>query len=387
MGVREYTPRVTRHNGPHVLPANVNRATSARVADDAADRASGPVPIEGPASPGQQPAVKVEVPESVVSRARRRLTPQHAGLAIALAALCMLLAVEIRFIATETSPSPRPSASSSPAESRVPMMAPAPRSAASTEIDTAPATASREEIVDDEPRPAKPEKPRRFGTVEEASVGSCSTASVDGLSRQIVDQVRCINPNALVPLPARPNLVLDTHTFPYLESSARNHFLRVLDAHRDQTMKVHSVLRTVAQQYLVWRWAAGKRCGVQMATPPGDSNHETGRALDIGGEARWRPALEAEGFHWLGATDNVHFDFMVKGNGSSPQHGLDVLAFQRLWNRNHRDDPITENGRYDPGTEQRLRKAPATGFPVGPSCGKRALMATAPRKAGGVVDH
>jgi hypothetical protein len=145
----------------------------------------------------------------------------------------------------------------------------------------------------------------------------------------------------------------------------------VLDGHRGQTMKVHSALRTVAQQYLVWRWAAGKRCGVQMATPPGDSNHETGRALDIAEEARWRPALEAEGFHWLGSSDNVHFDFGVKGGDRTPQHGLDVLAFQRLWNRNHSDDAIPDNGRYSPVTEQRLRKSPASGFKVGPSCAKR----------------
>ena len=54
--------------------------------------------------------------------------------------------------------------------------------------------------------------------------------------------------SALVPLPARPNLALDAHIFPYLESSARNHLLRALAAHRDQTTKVHSVLLTVCYQ-------------------------------------------------------------------------------------------------------------------------------------------
>jgi hypothetical protein len=225
-----------------------------------------------------------------------------------------------------------------------------------------------EDGVEGEPSSTKPEKPRHFRTVQDAASRSCSTASVEGLSRQIINEARCINPNAFVPLPSRPNLVLGSHVFPFLDVAARDHLMRVLDAHRDGTMTINSALRTVAQQYLVWRWSANKRCGVQLATPPGDSNHESGLAVDIAEETKWRPALEAQEFHWLGAGDRVHFDY--KGSSSSPHRSVDVQAFQRLWNRNHTDDSITSDGNYSPATEQRLKKAPPDGFRIGPNCAK-----------------
>jgi uncharacterized protein (TIGR03382 family) len=69
----------------------------------------------------------------------------------------------------------------------------------------------------------------------------------------------------------------------------------------------------------------------------------------------------------------VHFDHL-----SSPDNrGKDVLAFQRLWNRNHPTDKISEDGAYGPQTESRLRMAPATGFPVGATCAGAARQAAA----------
>jgi len=301
------------------------------------------------------------------------------GLALGATLLLALLGIEIAYITRSTSQnSPAPRGSAAPSSSAVLGQAPSETTdaslpnvpiapASSDDIALSSTTVAEDEFVE-EPRPTKPEKPRHFKTVQDAATASCSTSSVDGLSQQIIEQVRCTNPNAFVPLPSRPNLALDAHIFPYLELSARDHLVRALDSNRQQKMTVHSALRTVAQQYLVWRWAANRRCGVQMATPPGSSNHETGRALDIADHAHWRPALEAEDFHWLGTSDLVHFDFKT-----SRQLGLapDVLAFQLLWNRNHSDDKITESGRYDPTTEQRLKKAPPGGFATGPTCSKK----------------
>ena len=236
------------------------------------------------------------------------------------------------------------------------------------EKNQAASAALEDEGSDEEPKPSKPAPPKHFATVQQAASGSCSTESVDGLSRQIIEQARCIKPNDFVALPKRANLLLDAHVFPYLELAARDHLVHALAAHSALTMTVHSVLRTVAQQYLVWHWAASKICGVQLATPPGESNHEIGTALDIAEAGKWRPALEAEEFHWLGAADRVHFDY--KGAGGSPHTATDVLAFQKLWNRNHHDDAIAEDGRYTPAMEQRLKKAPPAGFPLGASCAK-----------------
>jgi hypothetical protein len=219
---------------------------------------------------------------------------------------------------------------------------------------------------DEEPAPAKPAAPKHFATVQEAALGSCSTESVDGLSRQIIEQARCLKPNDFVALPKRPNLTMKPQVFPYLEMGARDHLLKALDAHPKQSMTINSALRTVAQQYLVSHWAATKICGVQLATRPGESNHEIGSALDIAEAAQWRPALEAQQFRWLGTSDRVHFDY--KGDSGGPRTATDVLAFQKLWNRNHAEDPIQENGQYGPPTEQRLKKAPPSGFPLGSSC-------------------
>src|SRR6185295_15556034 len=63
--------------------------------------------------------------------------------------------------------------------------------------------------------------------------------------------------------------------------------------------------------------------------------------------------------------DPVHFDHL----SSADIRGKDVLAFQRLWNRNHPTDKISEDGAYGPQTEARLKSAPATGFATGASCG------------------
>jgi hypothetical protein len=238
----------------------------------------------------------------------------------------------------------------------------------SGESDDTALPAFDEDDVDSEPSPKKQKQPPHFGTVQEAAARSCSTASVDGLSRQIIEQGRCINPKAFVPLPSRPNLVVGEHVFAYLESSARDGLLRALDARKKSTMTINSALRTVAQQYLVWRWSASKRCGVQLATPPGESNHETGLALDIAEQADWRQTLEQHDFHWLGQIDRVHFDYKGDTGSSSSQRAVDVLAFQQLWNRNNPSDPIAESGHYGPETEQRLKKAPADGFAIGSAC-------------------
>lgn len=371
---------------------HVSREDSASKSDVGAHDPSD-APVESVLS--AKSSVEDQLP-GVFTRARKRwLTPRTLGLALALAGLCTLLGVEVVFIAKSNSqrkaktapplvalkppngnqPAGAEAAPSSTDTSNETVEA-APSIIASPEASAVPAPEFFEEGVSDEQAPAKPEKPKHFKTVQEASTGSCSTSSVDGLSRQIIEQVRCTNPSSFVPLPSRPNLALDSHIFPYFEQSARDHLLRVLDANRQRKMTIHSARRTVAQQYLVWRWSANRRCGVPLATPPGSSNHETGRALDIADQAEWRSAMEAQDFHWLGASDIVHFDYKTN-RAMGP--ATDVLAFQRLWNRNHPDDRIAESGQYDPNTEQRLKKSPPGGFASGSTCAKKSHPLAASR--------
>ena len=219
----------------------------------------------------------------------------------------------------------------------------------------------------DEPRPSRPKKGPPGQTVDQAFARGCSTGSIEGLSRQIIAEARCLDANAFAPVPPRKNLVTPGYVVLHLEAPARDQLLHALDAHPERTMKVNSGLRTVAQQYMLDRWARTGRCGIKLAAHPGESNHETGLALDVSEPDLWRPALEKQGFHWLGPSDRVHFDY--QGPGAKHHEGLDVLAFQRLWNRNHPDDRIAENGAYGESTEARIKKSPSAGFATGPVCG------------------
>jgi uncharacterized protein (TIGR03382 family) len=123
------------------------------------------------------------------------------------------------------------------------------------------------------------------------------------------------------------------------------------------------MLRTVAQQYLLYRWYQAGTCGIPLAATPGNSNHEQGRALDTGSYATWDTILDDYGWDWYGNSDVYHFTYT--GPGWVNLQGTDVLAFQRLWNRNHPEDLIDEDGIYGPQTGARLSASPADGFPLG----------------------
>jgi hypothetical protein len=204
------------------------------------------------------------------------------------------------------------------------------------------------------------------GTVADAVNGGCSTTSVFGLSEQIVKQTNCLVPGALAFIPDRADLKKSASTFSFLQTPARNALVSMLDAD-SRTFSVNSVLRTVAQQYLLFTWFQQGRCSIQAAAKPGSSNHETGLALDTSDFVAFRSALEARGFRWFGSGDQVHFDFV--GSGIRNLTGTDVRAFQQLWNLNHPTDKITVDGLYGPQTESRLRQSPAAGFPQGSTCG------------------
>ncbi|MEZ4473227.1 MAG: M15 family metallopeptidase [bacterium] len=194
-----------------------------------------------------------------------------------------------------------------------------------------------------------------------AEAGGCSTGIVAGLSEQLIDEINCLRPNTLVDF-SGARVVAGAVVFPYLQAPGRDG-VRAAINDRGRDLRVNSALRTLAQQYLLYRWYQEGRCGIGLAARPGRSNHESGLALDIEDNAGWRPSLEAHGFRWFGADDAVHFDY--RGGGTVDLAGLSVRAFQRLWNRNHPEDRIDEDGLYGPQTEARLRRSPTDGFPVG----------------------
>jgi uncharacterized protein (TIGR03382 family) len=129
-------------------------------------------------------------------------------------------------------------------------------------------------------------------------------------------------------------------------------------------VQVNSGFRTVAQQYLLYRWYQLGRCGITAAATPGRSNHQSGRAVDLANYSGLITPMANKRWSHSVPGDPVHFD-----HTPSPDiRGRDVKAFQRLWNRNNPNDKIAEDGAYGPQTEARLKQAPATGFAVGASC-------------------
>ena len=160
------------------------------------------------------------------------------------------------------------------------------------------------------------------------------------------------------------NVTLGSAAFAYVQTPAQKSLATVVAA-RGTTLSINSGLRTLPQQYLLYRWYQNGTCGIGLAASPGNSNHESGLAVDIDDNAGWRPFFESRGWKWLGAGDPVHFDYVAGGKDIK---NASVLAFQKLWNANHPTDLLAEDGAYGPDTEARIAKSPIGGFPKALSC-------------------
>lgn len=182
----------------------------------------------------------------------------------------------------------------------------------------------------------------------------CSTSGTQGISEQLLGEMACLTDGALVPV-SHPNIsVTSNRVHLYLSPEGRT---RLRNAANRASIQINSALRTIAEQYVLSR-------GCSVAATPGESNHETGRAIDVDNWRSVRDVLKSEGFsHPLPSSDPVHFE----GPGDDLRR-YSVLAFQKLWNANHPNDQIAEDGVTGPETLSRLAKAPNTGFQVGRVC-------------------
>jgi Synergist-CTERM protein sorting domain-containing protein len=190
----------------------------------------------------------------------------------------------------------------------------------------------------------------------------CSTAVVIGLSKQIAQEAGCENPASFVTFEGAAGITLASNAvLPFLVKGARDDLETVAASN---SLDVTSALRTLAQQYLLYAWYEQGRCGITAAATVGNSNHEGGRAVDLGNYSARISAMAAHGWEHDVPGDVVHFD-----HTSSPDdRGEDIKAFQVLWNANNAGDQIATDGEYGPQTEARLKASPATGFAIGPSC-------------------
>ncbi len=198
-------------------------------------------------------------------------------------------------------------------------------------------------------------------TVDSYVYSVCSTSVVMGLSIQIADEIDCMSPGLFDRFEEGAGIEFSgSAVLPYITSEAKADLLAAVAAHGG-TLEITSAYRTLIQQYLLRRWYEVGRCGITAAATPGNSNHESGRALDVGNYSTWLSALESHGWDNSVPGDPVHFDHLA----SPDLRGMDVHAFQRLWNRNHPEDLIDEDGIYGPQTAARIAAAPADGFAQG----------------------
>lgn len=225
--------------------------------------------------------------------------------------------------------------------------------------------AGREPGPSSEPEPAAPHVALALTDTDPVSAAvdtSCTTTSVKGLSTQLVAEIQCMRPGSMKSIEGVAGLSLGSAVFPFLQTPVADALL-VAQKARGTTMTVNSALRTLPQQYLLYSWYKAGRCGITLAATPGTSNHEGALAVDIDDSTGWRSSMTAAGFRWLGASDPVHYDYV--GTDAIDLGGLSVMAFQRLWNRNHPEDPIGEDGDYGTATATRVARAPVGGFPRG----------------------
>ncbi len=202
--------------------------------------------------------------------------------------------------------------------------------------------------------------------------GACSTAAAGALTRQIAQELACMRPGAFVRIDGTPNVSFSASAMPYLQPTAAT---ALRQAAQSRSMTVNSAWRSVAQQYLLKSWEG--RCGIRLAASPGRSNHESGLAVDVDNyeTPAIRNALGAAGLTWFcretnggrlgGCADPVHF---TDHNGEDLRT-QGVKAFQRLWNRNHPEDRIAEDGDWGAATASRMARAPINGFAQIASCG------------------
>ncbi|MGB3203628.1 MAG: peptidoglycan-binding protein [Crinalium sp.] len=189
-------------------------------------------------------------------------------------------------------------------------------------------------------------------------ITDCSTYSVRGLDDQLIAQMNKIRPNLLVRMDDL-NVSLGQAVHPWVQPAVREGLAKAI-ATRGKRMTINSALRTLAGQMLLYQHCQSKRCGISAAAKPGKSNHNNGSAIDIEDSAGWRLALHASGWRWIGAFDQMHYDFV--GGGLTSIHEVSVKAFQQLWSISRPGDKIDDDGDLGQATFSRLAYAPAEGF-------------------------
>ena len=188
------------------------------------------------------------------------------------------------------------------------------------------------------------------------AIAGCSTGQIQGLSVQLLE--RLLNRGFLVKID-HPLIVCEgSHNNPYLQPKAYELLVRAV-VKRGKELHINSCLRTVMQQYMLRRQYELGICGIRAAARPGQSNHQSGMAIDIRNPYDWKPYLEPYDWKWLGSWDQWHFDFRRVGRKLGQ---LQIKEFQKLWNEYNPLEKLKTDGIWGRKTQSAVERSPAQGF-------------------------
>lgn len=200
--------------------------------------------------------------------------------------------------------------------------------------------------------------------------GTCETAQVGTLSRQIYNNTVCNAPAAWASIAGVAGIDATgsgVSQFPFMQKTARDALVACVTANRAAVgadLVANSALRVSSQQHLLYQWYRNNvnRC-VGIAAVPGNSNHQTGIAIDVNNYQAWLQSLQSYSFAQLPG-DVVHFDYTGTLNvDPNVAKKNDIKSFQALWNLNNPTDTIPVDGVYTDATALRFDRSPVNGFP------------------------
>lgn len=202
---------------------------------------------------------------------------------------------------------------------------------------------------------------------------SCSTSGCKKLDEQLIAQTNKISPGCLLYFGDLQRVKCGAGCHPFLQLPALDAFKKAIATRPNVVFQCNSAYRTIAQQFILYNHHCYRRCGITAAAIPGNSNHNSGLALDIEDPEGWRPYLERFGWRWLGARDRWHFDYVGTKDAKVPARDIrqtSVQAFQQLWNANraHYTDiyfELKEDGLWSDRVKQALLYANTDGFKFG----------------------
>ena len=189
-------------------------------------------------------------------------------------------------------------------------------------------------------------------------VRGCDTGQIQGLSLQVLEKLKAEKPNILSRIDHPLIICRGSQNNPFLQTKAYKALVKVVED-RSTQLHINSCLRTPMQQHMLRQQNERGLCGIRAAAIPPNSNHNSGLAIDIEDPYGWKPFMERYQWKWLGAWDEMHFDF--KGGGEA-LGALQVVAFQQLWNEFNPEDLIKVDGAWGATTQKKVDRSPIQGF-------------------------